>query len=160
MAEVKDHSMDDSWALYSVAVDPAYQSQDSAGHGRDIDVGSIRIDYNGASKEAVTLTESNDPEKCMDFDSLHTKLKETSNIITNIPDSIPEKHNDPASQAAADEISSSQTPEYLGTLALSLLTGGICLSVFLVSLDRTIIAQVSKLLNRIIAMRQCLILNH
>lgn len=32
--------------------------------------------------------------------------------------------------------------EYPGRLALSLLTGGICLSVFLVSLDRTIVATV------------------
>ena len=32
--------------------------------------------------------------------------------------------------------------EYPGHLALSLLTGGICLSVFLVSLDRTIVATV------------------
>lgn len=35
--------------------------------------------------------------------------------------------------------------EYPGTLALSLLTTGICLSVFLVSLDRTIVATVRDL---------------
>ena len=43
--------------------------------------------------------------------------------------------------------------EYPGPLALSLLTIGICLSVFLVSLDRTIVATVSALYKSVLSKR-------
>ena len=45
------------------------------------------------------------------------------------------------------------THEYPGPLALSLLTIGICLSVFLVSLDRTIVATVSVLYKSVLLKR-------
>ena len=144
MADAESQNTNNSLSVLSVAVDPAYQFHEPARYPRDSNVGSIGTEYSGASREDVTLAESNDFEKCLDFDSLHTTFEETSNIVRKIPYPAAKKHNETVSQAAAHQVFNNQTPEYPGTLTLSLLTIGICLSVFLVSLDRTIIAQVRK----------------
>lgn len=70
--------------------------------------------------------------------------RDISKDATTIRASGEEKHAAGSDPVQSSVKASSETSDYPGPLALSLLTIGICLSVFLVSLDRTIIAQVSK----------------
>ncbi|MCJ1249586.1 hypothetical protein MMC30_006812 [Trapelia coarctata] len=70
--------------------------------------------------------------------------RDISREATTIRASREEKRNNAHEPAQPSVGPSSETQVYPGPLSLSLLTIGICLSVFLVSLDRTIIAQVSN----------------
>lgn len=76
--------------------------------------------------------------------SQYSLSRNISKDATTIRASREEKHAAGSDPVQSSVLASSETSDYPGPLALSLLAIGICLSVFLVSLDRTIIAQVSR----------------
>jgi len=102
-------------------------------------VDSPPSDQHGNEKTAVQDGPLNPGSQC----SLSRNI---SREATTIRASGEENHSDAYDPAQPSVVASSETPVYPGPLSLSLLTIGICLSVFLVSLDRTIIAQVSELI--------------
>ncbi len=98
-------------------------------------------DVTSISRFSESASDMGDPEKhatsqdtlavrALKIEGLTMKRMVTPDLEENRPDQV-------VSQSA-------ESGEYPGPLALSLLTIGICLSVFLVSLDRTIVATVYK----------------
>lgn len=96
------------------------------------------------SKVDVTLSEDRDGGSSVPS-SLHTTPERISNEATNVPDSelivLPQVHEETTPQVVTE----SQTQIYPGPVPLSILIVGLCLSVFLVSLDRTIITTVQDM---------------